>query len=104
MASILIVEDEKVLGKTCQEVLSDDGYDAHWVPSAEEALALLKHREFDLALIDIGLPGIGRASIPGTTHHAPPRHRAHHDDGVRRYADGHRRHEAGGPRFPAETT
>ncbi|MFQ5463153.1 MAG: sigma-54-dependent transcriptional regulator [Phycisphaerae bacterium] len=58
MASILIIEDEQVLGESCQAVLSDDGHDAYWVPSAEDALALLEHRAVDLALIDVGLPGI----------------------------------------------
>lgn len=58
MASILIVEDERLLGKTLQASLKDDGHDVHWVVSAEEALARLEKHQADLALVDVGLPGI----------------------------------------------
>lgn len=58
MASILIVEDERLLGKTLQASLKDDGHDVRWVVSAEEALALLEKHQADLALVDVGLPGI----------------------------------------------
>ncbi|MHC5110805.1 MAG: sigma-54-dependent transcriptional regulator [Planctomycetota bacterium] len=58
MASILIVEDEQVLGESCREALTIDGYDAHWVDSAENAIGWLDQKTVDLCLIDINLPGM----------------------------------------------
>ncbi len=58
MASILIVEDEHVLGQTLNGSLSDDGYDVHWVPSAEDATVWLGQHRADLLLLDVQLPGI----------------------------------------------
>lgn len=58
MASILIVEDERLLGQTFQASLIDDGHSVHWVQSAEAATAWLENRQVDLALVDVGLPGI----------------------------------------------
>jgi DNA-binding NtrC family response regulator len=58
LASILIIEDEQLLGQTFQSSLSDEGHVVHWVSSAEAAQAWLTNRHVDLALIDIRLPGI----------------------------------------------
>lgn len=58
MASLLVVEDEALLGQTFQASLRDDGHSVHWVSSAEEALSWLRNRQVDLALVDVRLPGI----------------------------------------------
>lgn len=58
MPSILIVEDEEVLGKSIAAALSDDGFETLWIPSGESALELLDHRAVDLALMDVRLPGM----------------------------------------------
>ncbi len=58
MATVLIVEDERVLGQACQSSLAGDGHAAHWVANAEEAMEWLEGRQIDLALIDLGLPGM----------------------------------------------
>jgi two-component system, NtrC family, response regulator AtoC len=58
LASILIIEDEQLLGKSLEASLCDDGHDAHWVMSAEEGLDWLNDRQVDLAVVDCRLPGI----------------------------------------------
>ncbi|MCH8250952.1 MAG: sigma-54-dependent Fis family transcriptional regulator [Planctomycetes bacterium] len=58
MPSILIVEDEQLLGRAFQQSLSDDGHRVHWVATGEEALEWFKDRNIDLALVDLRLPGI----------------------------------------------
>lgn len=58
MATVLIVEDEKLLGKALAASLSDDGHKAQWTASAEEACEWMKNRHVDLALIDCRLPGL----------------------------------------------
>lgn len=58
MATILIVEDEKLLGKSLQASLQDEGYQAHWVASGEEAVVWLKDHQADLALLDCRLPAM----------------------------------------------
>lgn len=55
---ILIVEDEKDVCDTLVLLLEDEGYDCICVTSGEEALFLLEEHYFDLALVDIRLPGI----------------------------------------------
>lgn len=58
MTSILVVEDEHVLGRTISEALCEDGFRANWVPSAEDAIDSLHDRTVDLALLDLRLPGM----------------------------------------------
>lgn len=53
---ILLVEDEKNLGSTLTELLTDKGYSVELCPSAESARTALSGARFDLALLDIGLP------------------------------------------------
>jgi len=56
LAAILIVEDEHGLGRAIQLSLADEGHDAHWVGTAEEASAWCAARQVDLALVDLRLP------------------------------------------------
>ncbi|MGD1995632.1 MAG: response regulator transcription factor [Anaerolineae bacterium] len=55
---VLIVDDELAIRLTVREILRRDGYDAVAVADGEEALELVKLRRFDLALIDLVMPGI----------------------------------------------
>lgn len=58
MASILIIEDETLLGRSLAASLAQDGHRSHWVSSAEDASSWLSNHQADLALIDCGLPGM----------------------------------------------
>jgi len=55
---ILIVDDEESMRLFLTEAMSKQGYDAAAAPDAESAISLLGQQEFDLAILDIGLPGI----------------------------------------------
>ena len=58
MSSILIVEDEVLTSEYLRFVLEKAGYEAIPAGSAEEAIAVLEHRDdVDLVVIDINLPG-----------------------------------------------
>ena len=56
-ALILFVEDDDVLAAVVLELLAPLG-EVRWAPSAEEAVALLPSRPWDLLLSDIDLPGM----------------------------------------------
>lgn len=56
MPTILIVEDEPTLRGMLCELLS--AYECSATGSAEEGLALLDERSFDLAITDVRLPGM----------------------------------------------
>lgn len=55
---LLLVEDDVMVASGIKLGLSDAGYAVDWVGSAERALEVLAHESFDLAVIDIGLPGL----------------------------------------------
>jgi len=62
-ANILIVDDDALIRKYLKTVLTHDG---HRVAVAESGEAALKHiaaQEFDLALIDLMMPGIGGMEV-----------------------------------------
>lgn len=63
--SILVIEDHAQVRKLLQEVLAKAGYRPVTAESGEEALRLLEKREtrFDLALVDLHLPGISGAAL-----------------------------------------
>jgi DNA-binding response OmpR family regulator len=53
---VLVVEDDHVVGDAVQRALSLEGYAADHVESAERAKSALHTENFDLAIVDIGLP------------------------------------------------
>jgi DNA-binding response OmpR family regulator len=57
-AKILVVEDEKSIRFYLKEVLEHDNYVVKAVATGEEALRLIHSEIFNLAMIDLKLPGI----------------------------------------------
>ena len=54
--SILIVEDEEIIRDTLSEFLSSEGFDVGSAGTVEEALTLVRTRDFDVAVCDVQLP------------------------------------------------
>lgn len=54
---VLIVEDDRVLADAVARVLSLEGFSVYRVESAEQAAVALHFERFDIAIVDIGLPG-----------------------------------------------
>ncbi len=55
---LLLVEDDVMVASGIKLGLSGAGYAVDWVGSAERALEVTRAEAFDLAVIDIGLPGM----------------------------------------------
>ena len=53
---VLIVEDDEVIASTMSRGLILNGYVVEHVPTAEAASAALLSEQFDLAIVDLGLP------------------------------------------------
>ncbi len=53
---VLVVEDDRVVGDAVQRALTLQGFAVDHVVSAEHARAALHADDFDLAIVDIGLP------------------------------------------------
>lgn len=54
--SILLVEDDPILGKSLKQMLSLEGFETNWAQRFQDAKALIQERKFDCCLFDIGLP------------------------------------------------
>ena len=92
--TILIVDDDRLLQNSLRNILSEK-YDPLIAGSGEEALRLLKKNPVDLVLLDIRLPGIDGIETLQQIKSLEPRPPDHHDDGIRRYQDGHYLDEKG---------
>ncbi len=57
MSKILVVEDEKNIADTISDMLSFEGHVVEIVDNGGDALQLLKISEFELIVLDWGLPG-----------------------------------------------
>ncbi len=55
---LLLVEDDVMVASGIKLGLSDAGYAVDWVGSAERALEVTQNEAFDIAVVDIGLPGM----------------------------------------------
>lgn len=53
---VLLVDDEIELVSTLAERLAMREIDAQWTSSAEEALELVRHNHYDLAVLDVKIP------------------------------------------------
>jgi two-component system OmpR family response regulator len=54
---VLLIEDDPMIGEAMQGALKDATYATDWVKNGQTALASLNCQHYDLALLDLGLPG-----------------------------------------------
>jgi DNA-binding response OmpR family regulator len=69
---ILLVDDEKELVSTLAERLGMRGIDADWVTSGDAALKQTQTRSYDLAVLDIKIPGISGLTLQKILHQKYP--------------------------------
>jgi two-component system response regulator QseB len=53
---LLLVEDDRLIGRGVQETLRDEGYAVDWVRDGAEALVHASSGVHDLVILDLGLP------------------------------------------------
>src|SRR5438309_1386115 len=69
---ILIVDDELVVRDSLGKWFSSEGYAARPVGGAREALDVIQHSEFDIALLDIKMPGMDGMELQARLREADP--------------------------------
>jgi two-component system cell cycle sensor histidine kinase/response regulator CckA len=62
-AMILVVDDSEEVREVLRELLSRHGYTVVTCPDGESGLVELEGRTFDLAMVDLGLPGISGLEV-----------------------------------------
>jgi two-component system response regulator AtoC len=72
-ASILVVEDERVMREALQRLLSLDGYDVAVAADGNDALRSIAQRGFDLIVSDICMPGLNGLQVLERARAANPR-------------------------------
>ena len=55
---VLVIDDDAVVGRSFDRVLSEKGYEVSTALSGEEALDTMDNNEFDLVFTDIKMPGM----------------------------------------------
>jgi two-component system OmpR family response regulator len=53
---VLLIEDDQMLGSAVVQALHDASYAVDWVQDGAKASAALDHHDFELILLDLGLP------------------------------------------------
>jgi DNA-binding NtrC family response regulator len=69
---ILIVDDELVVRDSLAKWFTSEGYTARPAAGAREALEMIQHMEFDIALLDIKMPGMDGMELQSRLHQADP--------------------------------
>ncbi len=62
---LLLVEDDAMIGEAIRTGLKREGFAVDWVCDGESAAQVLRTEEFDLLLLDLGLPRKGGLQILG---------------------------------------
>ncbi|HEX9163056.1 MAG TPA: sigma-54 dependent transcriptional regulator [Thermoanaerobaculia bacterium] len=63
MSSILIIDDEPSIRATLSHILEDEGHRVTACESGEEGLAAFAREDFDLAILDLWLPGVDGLTV-----------------------------------------
>jgi len=53
---VLVVDDDRIVIKSCIRILESEGFSVSTVPGADEALEILRADSFDLLLLDVKMP------------------------------------------------
>ncbi|EIJ47616.1 two component transcriptional regulator [Herbaspirillum sp. GW103] len=54
---VLLVEDDAMIGEAIQAALKDASYAVDWVKDGQLAVTTITSQHYDIALLDLGLPG-----------------------------------------------
>ena len=71
-ANILIVDDEMVVRDSLSKWFTSEGYFAHSAGGGREALGCIQRHEFDIALLDIKMPGMDGMELQARLKEADP--------------------------------
>ncbi|MGW5647930.1 response regulator transcription factor [Saccharopolyspora sp. NPDC003752] len=63
MFRVLVVEDDHTIGQALESSLRSHGYDVSWQHTGQDTLELAGRREFDLVLLDLGLPDLDGVEV-----------------------------------------
>lgn len=63
---ILLVEDDSMIGEAVRGALKDASYAVDWVKNGQTALDTLDCQQYDLMLLDLGLPGKDGLDVLGS--------------------------------------
>lgn len=63
MAKVLVVEDEKNLSEHIADCLKTDRHTVEVVSNGDDALGLLRAFDYELVLLDVGLPGMSGVEV-----------------------------------------
>jgi two-component system, OmpR family, response regulator len=53
---VLLIEDDKMIGAAVQQALRDAAYAVDWVTDGETAIQAVENENYEVALLDLGLP------------------------------------------------
>jgi len=62
-ANILVIDDELTVCKSCQKILSEEGYSVTKTLNAREGLEEAKKKDFDLAIVDLKMPDMDGMAV-----------------------------------------
>ena len=71
-AKVLVVDDEAIVCQSCMRVLDEDGHDVRMAQDGDEALRMISAHRFDVALLDLRIPGSGGLRILRAIRKASP--------------------------------
>jgi DNA-binding response OmpR family regulator len=69
---VLLVDDEQELISTLAQRLSFRGIEADWVTTGDEALEKIKTGGYDLAVLDVKMPGLSGIDLGNAIHEIRP--------------------------------
>ena len=71
-ANLMIVDDELIVRDSLSKWFQEEGYDVTVAESAQDALQKMAQRQFDLALVDIKMPGTDGVELQRRMHEIDP--------------------------------
>lgn len=71
-ASLLVVDDELIVRDSLDKWFREEGYDVNVAESAQDALAKMAAKRFDLSLVDIKMPGTDGVELQRRMHEIDP--------------------------------
>lgn len=63
---LLLVEDDAMLGRAVLTALKMEGYDVDWMSAGQSALHCLETEDYDLVILDLGLPDLDGKNVLAT--------------------------------------